>query len=175
MCNLSSPDYFSDSCLIAGGWWPEEEEGDLSGCFSLFTHGNHAHEGWRPKHPRAGTLRTLLCHRSHHWQAGDVETDRAQWQTNGVACSRGCLLIMATGRSSGFYVDFSFLFLCVRQFHNGLLDGKSFKTKEDPKLKLECEHIWHRSFAAFFLWNNHRKSVLSVHPSFLNDLPQLIG
>lgn len=135
MCNLSSPDYFSDSCLIAGGWWTEEEEGDLSGCFSLFTHGNHAHEGWRPKHPRAGTLRTLLCHRSHHWQAGDVETDRAQWQTNGVACSRGRLLIMATGRSSGFYVDFSFLFFMCKAISQWFVGWQIIENKRRSQVK----------------------------------------
>lgn len=70
---------------IAGGRRAAEEKGDLRRRFSFFSHGDFAHEGRRSKHPHPGTLRALLCHRSHHWQAGPVkkQTDRAQWQTNG--------------------------------------------------------------------------------------------
>lgn len=73
-----------DSCpfffFLAGGRWTAEEKGDLCGRPALFCLGELAHEGRGSEHPCPGTLRALLCHWSHHWQAGPVETrtDRAQ-------------------------------------------------------------------------------------------------
>lgn len=93
---------FLTRLFITGGWRSAEEKGDITGRHSLLLHGHHSREGRRPKHPRAGVLRALLCDRSHHWQAGPVgtQTDRAQWRTDGQRARedtyqwrrRGCLL-----------------------------------------------------------------------------------
>ncbi|KAF3860219.1 hypothetical protein F7725_000474 [Dissostichus mawsoni] len=95
-----------------GGRRAAEEKGDLNGRSPLFLlrHGDLDHEGRRPRHPRPGVLRALLRHRSHHWQAGPVETqtDGAQRQRDGVSGRR--VSMTATGMSYGFMlVSLSFL------------------------------------------------------------------
>lgn len=178
----------SDSSLLnAGGRRPAEEKGDLDGLSSLsflLRHGYH--EGRRPKHPHPGALCSLLCHWSHHWQAGPVETqtDRAQWQTGGRrtrqdTCQwrqRGCLLGLMLVSLSFLFFFFTFkatwLFVWME---NSLMCKKRMK-QGDPKLNHECEGFCHRSCLCPFFGEIITTSDLffpSIPPSFLNDLPQL--
>lgn len=129
ICVMSRFDCFSASSLfLPGGRRAAEEKGDLSGRLSLFFHVDLGHEGRRPKHPRPGVLRAPLCHRSHHWQAGPVETqtDRAQWRTDGVLGRTR----VNDGNEDVFwvYVDFSFFFLLFFNIEGNIvmvcLDGK---------------------------------------------------